>query len=212
MQKGKVVSKAAVELLKLFEKSGAFVLRNELHDRSSLVCIFGETFGCAHDDDVDSRCNASNTWASPGSAETAIKLPVHQISLAALQQKKVALTPTQCHIVAKASAAILQTKEKQHGATRDIKHATDFISTGYQQQAPAAQKIAQQLITAIQGSSKHICCISTQYKADTEVGNRRKVSTPSSVNLQQQQRNTSISQNQGTAQLSIPQHPRKDLL
>ncbi|GMH07537.1 hypothetical protein Nepgr_009377 [Nepenthes gracilis] len=58
--------------------------------------------------------------------------------------------------------------------------ARDIFSRHQQQ-----QKTPQQLITTIQGSTKHCYCfcISTQYKTDTEVGNRRNVSPPSSVIL-----------------------------
>ncbi|GMH16185.1 hypothetical protein Nepgr_018026 [Nepenthes gracilis] len=55
------------------------------------------------------------------------------------------------------------------------------IISRHQQQ----QKKAQMLITAFQGSTKHCnySCLSTQYKTNTEVGNRRNVSPPSSVIL-----------------------------
>ncbi|GMH14104.1 hypothetical protein Nepgr_015945 [Nepenthes gracilis] len=67
--------------------------------------------------------------------------------------------------------------------------STEFISTGDPQQAPVAQRRAQQLITTIQGSISQGSCICIGI---SEVGNRREVSPPSSVNLQQQQRTPPI--------------------
>ncbi|GMH22909.1 hypothetical protein Nepgr_024752 [Nepenthes gracilis] len=61
----------------------------------------------------------ANHISNPGLHQDQLKLPEHQISPAAIQQRKGTLAPPQFHKAAKASAAILQTKNEHHEATRE---------------------------------------------------------------------------------------------